>query len=119
VVTWDEEAWKFTVADCDRQLRDGEPRIEVLTASNPSMAPFGRAERDNKTPRRRDQIRIISMTMQPGEDLVVGKRLRDILNEAWKRAAAQRVAARGAGASPVRQALDASRAGPVSARPAL
>jgi L-seryl-tRNA(Ser) seleniumtransferase len=86
VVTWDEEAWKFTVADCDRELRDGEPRIEVLTASNPSMVPFGRAERDNKTPRRRDQIRIISMTMQPGEDLVVGKRLRDILNVARKRA---------------------------------
>jgi L-seryl-tRNA(Ser) seleniumtransferase len=50
------------------------------------MVPFGRAERDNKTPRRRDQIRIISMTMQPGEDLVVGKRLRDILNVARKRA---------------------------------
>ena len=36
-VTWDEDAWKFTVADCDRKLRDGEPRIEVLTASNPSL----------------------------------------------------------------------------------
>jgi L-seryl-tRNA(Ser) seleniumtransferase len=87
VVTWDEEAWKFTVADCDRKLREGEPRIEVLTASNPSMVPFARpGGGDNKTPRRRDQIRIISMTMQPGEDLIVGKRLRDILNEARKRA---------------------------------
>src|SRR5215471_10086908 len=36
-VNWDEAAWKFTVADCDRQLREGEPRIEVLTASNPSL----------------------------------------------------------------------------------
>jgi L-seryl-tRNA(Ser) seleniumtransferase len=87
VVTWDEQAWNFTVADCDSKLRDGEPRIEVLTASNPSMVPFARPGGDNKTPRRRDQIRIISMTMQPGEDLVVGKRLRDILNEARKRAA--------------------------------
>jgi L-seryl-tRNA(Ser) seleniumtransferase len=28
-VHWDEAAWKFTVADCDRELRAGEPRIEV------------------------------------------------------------------------------------------
>jgi L-seryl-tRNA(Ser) seleniumtransferase len=88
VVTWDEAAWKFTVADCDQKLREGEPRIEVLTASNPSMVPFERESRgDNKTPRRPDQIRIISMTLQPGEDLVVGKRLREILTEARKAAA--------------------------------
>ena len=37
IVTWDEDAWKFTVADCDRQLREGNPRIEVLTSNNPSM----------------------------------------------------------------------------------
>jgi L-seryl-tRNA(Ser) seleniumtransferase len=87
VVTWDEAAWKFTVADCDKKLRDGEPRIEVLTASNPSMVAFGQRANDHKTPRRADQIRIISMTLQPGEDLVVGKRLREILNEARKAAA--------------------------------
>jgi L-seryl-tRNA(Ser) seleniumtransferase len=85
VVSWDEQAWKFTVADCDRKLREGEPRIEVLTASNPSMVPFNRPS-DNKTPRRADQLRIISMTMQPGEDLVVGRRLREILNDARKNA---------------------------------
>lgn len=84
VVSWDEAAWKFTVADCDRKLREGEPRIEVLTASNPSMVQFGRRQSDNKTPRRADQIRIISMTLQPGEDLILGKRLREIFNEARK-----------------------------------
>ena len=82
VVTWDEQAWGFSVADCDRQLREGEPRIEVLTASNPSLVPVLRG--DGKTPRRADQIRIISMTLQPGEDLIVGKRLREILNQARK-----------------------------------
>ncbi|MBI3472960.1 MAG: aminotransferase class V-fold PLP-dependent enzyme [Candidatus Solibacter usitatus] len=86
VVTWDEAAWNFTVADCDRKLREGEPRIEVLTASNPSLVPALREGGDSKTPRRADQIRIISMTLQPGEDLAVGKRLREILNEARKRA---------------------------------
>src|SRR5579883_1036078 len=90
IVTWDEDAWKFTVADCDRKLREGEPRIEVLTASNPSLVPaVAEGERDDKkTPRRRDRIQIISMTLQPGEDLIVGKRLRDILNEARKAAKA-------------------------------
>ena len=83
VVTWDEQKWGFTVADCDRKLREGDPRIEVLTANNPSMVPavYGG---DRKTPRRNDAIRIISMTMQPGEDLIVGQRLRQILNQARK-----------------------------------
>lgn len=38
-VSWEQEAFKFTVADCDRELRAGEPRIEVLTSSNPSFVP--------------------------------------------------------------------------------
>jgi seryl-tRNA(Sec) selenium transferase len=81
-VKWDEQSWNFTVADCDRQLREGEPRIEVLTASNPSLVPAVR-EGDSKTPRQ-NWLQIISMTMQPGEDLIVGRRLREILNAARK-----------------------------------
>src|SRR6266478_618358 len=83
-VHWDEPGWQFTVADCDRQLRDGEPRIEVLTASNPSMVAAV-VERDSKTPRN-DRLQIISMTMQPGEDLIVGRRLREILSAARRNA---------------------------------
>jgi len=83
-VKWDEAAWKFTVADCDRQLRQGEPRIEVLTASNPSLVPAVLG-RDPKTPRE-NRLQIISMTMQPGEELIVGRRLREILNAARKSA---------------------------------
>ena len=81
-VHWDEAGWNFTVADCDRKLREGEPRIEVLTASNPSMVPAV-VERDSKTPRT-NRLQIISMTMQPGEDLIVGRRLREILSTARK-----------------------------------
>jgi L-seryl-tRNA(Ser) seleniumtransferase len=84
VVTWDADKWGFTVADCDRKLREGEPRIEVLTANNPSLVPAVIGG-DRKTPRRNDAIRIISMTLQPGEDLIVGQRLRQILNEARKK----------------------------------
>ena len=81
-VNWDEPAWKFSVADCDRQLREGDPRIEVLTASNPSLVPAV-SEGDPKTPRT-NRLQIISVTMQAGEELIVGRRLREILNAARK-----------------------------------
>jgi len=86
-VNWDEAAFGLTVAECDVQLREGEPRIEVLTNSNPSLVTAVR-EGDPKSPRRGrpNRLRIISMTLQPGEDLIVGKRLRDILQKARKNA---------------------------------
>ncbi len=86
-VTWDEEGWKFTVADCDRALREGNPRIEVLTHSNPSLVPAVSEHHDRKTPPP-NKLQIISMTMQPGEDLIVGQRLREILKNARKNATA-------------------------------
>ena len=86
-VSWDEEGWGFTVADCDARLRDGEPRIEVLTSSNPSLVPAVHEGYENpKAAKRPSRIGIVSMTLQPGEDLIIGKRLRDILNQARKKA---------------------------------
>lgn len=87
IITWDEDAWGFTVADCDKQLRDGNPRIEVLTSNNPSMVPAVREGYENpKAEKRRDRIEIVSMTLQAGEDLVVARRLREILGAARKKA---------------------------------
>ncbi|HXE12257.1 MAG TPA: hypothetical protein VN633_09060 [Bryobacteraceae bacterium] len=87
-VLWDEQKWNFSVADCDRHLREGEPRIEVLTASNPSLvSAVSEHHHDSKTPRQ-NKIQIISLTMQPGEELIVGRRLREILNTARKQAKA-------------------------------
>lgn len=83
-VQWDETGWNFTVSDCDRKLREGDPRIEVLTASNPSLVSAV-TEGDPKTPHT-NRLQIISMTMQPGEELIVGRRLREILNTARKSA---------------------------------
>jgi len=87
-VHWDEQKFGLTVAECDQQLRAGEPRIEVLTNSNPSGV-LARIK-DNDAARRRaerpNQLQIISMTMQPGEDLIVGNRLRQILGNARKKA---------------------------------
>lgn len=87
-VSWDEDAWRFTVADCDKELRAGDPRIEVLTRSNPSIVSAVEGDDNPKVPRRGDHIEIVSLTIQPGEELTVGKRLRDILSAARKKAKA-------------------------------
>lgn len=82
-VKWDERAWGFSVAECARQLSDGEPRIEVLTADNPSgVAAAREGLQPAKAPRERDRLQIVSMTLRDGEELVVGRRLREILNAA-------------------------------------
>jgi L-seryl-tRNA(Ser) seleniumtransferase len=82
-VNWDQERWNFTVADCDRQLREGNPRIEVLTESNPSLVS---AVEEWHSPKEAppNRLQIISMTLQPGEELIVGRRLREILSTARK-----------------------------------
>ena len=87
-VDWDEQAFGLTVAQCDQQLRDGDPRIEVLTASNPSLVPAVHEgdPKEQKSEDRRNRLQIISMTLQDSEDLIVGRRLREILNNARKRA---------------------------------
>ena len=81
-VVWDEPQFNLTVAQCDRQLRDGQPRIEVLTNSNPSLVPAVSEGNDPKHEAPKDQLEIVSMTLQDGEDLIVGRRLREILNSA-------------------------------------
>jgi seryl-tRNA(Sec) selenium transferase len=81
-VSWDEQAWGFTIADCDKKLREGEPRIEVLTwYNNPCVVPAARSGDDGaKRPSRPDEMQIIAQTLQPGEELIIGRRLREILS---------------------------------------
>jgi L-seryl-tRNA(Ser) seleniumtransferase len=81
-VNWDEEKFGLTVSQCDEQLRAGNPRIEVLTNSNPSIVPAVEEGHDAKHIAPKNQLEIISMTLQDGEDLIVGRRLRTILNDA-------------------------------------
>jgi len=92
-VNWDEEAFGLTVEQCDQQLRDGDPRIEVLTAANPSLVPAVDEEgpKDSKSGRRRpNRLQIVSSTIQEGEELIVGQRLREILANARKQALRRR-----------------------------
>lgn len=91
-VRWDEAAFHFTVADCVKQLRAGEPRIEVLSSDNPSMVPSvhegdGKAPQ-HKGPERPNLLQIVPSTLQPGEELLVGRRLREVLRAARKQASA-------------------------------
>jgi len=90
-IKWDEAAFKLTVAECAKKLRTGSPPIEVLTNSNPSTVPGVRIERDPSAPaptRRPDSLRIVALTLQPGEELIVGRRIREVLTEARKAAGA-------------------------------
>jgi L-seryl-tRNA(Ser) seleniumtransferase len=85
-VEWDEQKFGLTVAQCDQKLRDGNPRIEVLTDSNPSMVPAVHEGDESKKAIKheapKNRLEIVSMTLQEGEDLIVGRRLREILKTA-------------------------------------
>ncbi len=86
-VRWDEQAWGYSVADCARELSEGNPRIEVLTKYNPSLVPVVVEGNPNrKEPKTHDQLQIVSMTLRPGEEIIVGRRLREILSNAQKAA---------------------------------
>jgi uncharacterized pyridoxal phosphate-dependent enzyme len=90
IVSWDEQKFGLTVAQCNEQLKAGEPRIEVQTNENASgvlariktpAEPFGIGRPTT------NQMRILPITMQPGEELIVGNRLRQILDKARKQSA--------------------------------
>ncbi len=85
-VLWDEQQFGLTVAQCDELLRAGEPRIEVLTNSNPSLVPAVHEGGDEKHKPPPNQLEIVSMTLADGEDLIVGRRLRQVLSAAKKKA---------------------------------
>src|SRR5579871_4435883 len=87
-VSWDQHGWGYSVTDCVRDLRAGDPVIEVLGPDNPSLVKAVREGRPNpKQPKEPDHIELISMTIKPGEEIIVGQRLRALLGAAKKKAA--------------------------------
>src|SRR5882672_3505873 len=87
-VTWDQQAWGFSISDCARELRASDPIIEVLGADNPSLVTAVREGNPNSKVRKApDHIELVSMTIKPGEEMIVGQRLRAVLAAAWKKAA--------------------------------
>jgi uncharacterized pyridoxal phosphate-dependent enzyme len=92
-VSWDQEAWSFGIKDCVQRLREGDPVIEVLGIDNPSLvsAVHEGIEKPKPNPKElkaHNHIELVSMTIQPGEEMIVGDRLRSILNSARKGKAA-------------------------------
>ena len=90
-VSWDQQAWNFTITDCVQKLRDGDPVIEVLGVDNPSLVPAvreGVPKPDKKEIVQQNHVELVSMTIQPGEEMIVGQRLRSILAAARKANAA-------------------------------
>src|SRR2546427_11495290 len=86
-VLWDQQAWGFTIGDCVKKLREGDPVIEVLGADNPSLVSAvreGVPKPDKKEIQEQNHIELVSMTIQPGEEMIVGQRLRAILGSARK-----------------------------------
>ena len=65
---WDESAWGITKEDCAKQLREGDPSIEVLEGDSShgmSVTPF---------------------MMKPGEELIVARRIKALLEQARAKA---------------------------------
>ena len=92
-VSWDEQAWGFSVRECVKKLHDGDPVIEVLSVDNPSMVSAVEEGTDKpkpnpKEPKEKNYLEMVSMTIQPGEEMIVGQRLRSILSAAQKGKAA-------------------------------
>ena len=92
-VSWDQDAWGFGIKDCVQKLREGDPVIEVLGIDNPSLvsAVHEGIEKPKPNPKelkKQNHIELVSMTIQPGEEMIVGDRLRSILNSARKGKAA-------------------------------
>src|SRR5438270_478899 len=90
-VYWDTQAWGYSISDCVNELRAGDPVIEVLGPDNPSLVTAVREGNPNPTPKERkapDHIELISLTIKPGEEIIVGQRLRGVLRAAQKKSKA-------------------------------
>ena len=88
-VAWDQQGWRYSISDCVAELRAGNPVIEILGADNPSLVRAVRERNPNRKERKGpDHIELVSMTIKPGEEMIVGQRLRAILGAAQKKAAA-------------------------------
>jgi uncharacterized pyridoxal phosphate-dependent enzyme len=88
-VSWDTQAWGFSVSDCVSELRSSNPVIEVLGPDNPSLVKAVREGNPNRKERKEpDRIELVSMTIKPGEEIIVGQRLRSVLSVARKKSAA-------------------------------
>ncbi len=89
-VSWDAKKFGMTAPQCAKEMREGNPRIDVWAGFNFSgvlaREDFDKLyDADWSGP---NQVQIFSVTLQSGEDLIVGNRLRQVLEKARKQALA-------------------------------
>jgi uncharacterized pyridoxal phosphate-dependent enzyme len=84
-ISWDQKAWRYSTADCAKQLLEGTPGIAVLTEDNPSDV-LSQKPTAKRVPRKDDKLQIVSMTLRPGEEIIVGKRIKQLLVQARRQA---------------------------------
>jgi seryl-tRNA(Sec) selenium transferase len=84
-ITWDQKGWRYSTADCAKDLLEGTPGIAVLTEDNPSDV-LSRNPAHRRPPRADDKLQIVSMTLRPGEEIIIGQRIRQLLAQARKAA---------------------------------
>jgi len=88
-ISWDEQAWGYSLSDCVKELRQGDPIIEVAGVDNPSLVTAVREGNPNSKERKEPgHLELVSMTIKPGEEIIVGQRVRTILSAAQKKARA-------------------------------
>ncbi len=87
-VLWDERAFGLTKEQCIEALRNGDPHIEVYNGMGRELA-----RRAEPQPKQQPQIgdadyviSITSNTLQPGDERLVARRLKEILEPASGRA---------------------------------
>jgi L-seryl-tRNA(Ser) seleniumtransferase len=88
-ISWDQQAWGYSLTDCVRELRASDPVIEVVGVDNPSLVKAVREGNPNRKEHKDpDHIELVSMTIKPGEEIIVGQRLRALLGAAQKKSKA-------------------------------
>ena len=53
----------------------------------PLLAQVGLEQTAHKSHRKEDKLQIVSMTLRPGEEIIIGQRLRQLLTQARRQAA--------------------------------
>ena len=90
-ISWDQQAWGFSISDCVAAVareRSGDRSARGRQSQPGHGSSRGKSNPNRKEPKGPDHIELVSMTIKPGEEIIVGQRLRAILGAAQKKAAA-------------------------------
>jgi len=82
IVEWDETDMGITVDECGRRLREGNPSIHVLSNYNPYVIRDSIPKPDPGSAKGKatgSPLTVYSLGLQKGEEMIVGRRLRETL----------------------------------------